>query len=31
MGAGNGAARNKFSLGVDARGVEVRTGIVSSG
>ena len=30
-GAGNGVARNKFWLGVDVRGVEVRADVVSSG
>ena len=31
MGAGNGIARNKFWLGEDVHGVEVRAGIGSSG
>ena len=31
MVAGNGVARNKFRLGVDVRGVEVCTGVGSSG
>ena len=31
MGAGNGVARNKFWLGEDVRGVEVRAGVGSSG
>ena len=30
MGAGNGVARNKFWLGVDVHGVEVRAGVASS-
>ena len=30
MGAGNGVARNKFWLGEDVRGVEVRAGVASS-
>ena len=30
-GAGNGVARNKFWLGVDVRGVDVRAGVASSG
>ena len=30
-GAGNGVARNRFWLGVDVHGVEVRAGVASSG